>query len=38
LKEIGLTQTARKMLKKHAGVKRIDQATRPSATADETDD
>lgn len=38
LKEIGLTQTARKMLKKHAGVKRIDQATRPLMAEDEVDD
>lgn len=36
LKETGLTQAARKMLKKHAGVKRIDQATR--GTAQEDDD
>ena len=34
LKETGLTQIARKLLKKHAGVKRIDQALRDVATAD----
>ncbi len=38
LKEIGLTKIARKMLKKHAGVKRIDQASRPLAPDDEVDD
>lgn len=37
LKETGLTQGARKMLKKHAGVKRIDQALRTGA-ADDSDD
>lgn len=37
LKETGLTQGARKMLKKHAGVKRIDQALRVGLP-DESDD
>ena len=35
LKETGLTQAARKMLKKHAGVKRIDQASRALTASDD---
>jgi hypothetical protein len=38
LKETGLTQIARKMLKKHAGVKRIDQALRDVAMVDDIDE
>lgn len=38
LKETGLTQSARKMLKRHAGVKRIDQALRVGTLDDNEDE
>lgn len=38
LKETGLTQYARKMLKRHAGVKRVDQATRDAFDIDDEDE